>query len=79
MQLRLGETEPRVLSDMWDQFFNRLLECILVAFKRRVELYEEEMRTLMVDRNSPDFNYSQFYMLKVRYVSGLHWTMPVVG
>jgi hypothetical protein len=65
VQLRLGETEPRALADMWDQFFNRLLECILVAFKRRVEMYEDEIRALMVDRNSPDFNYSRFYVLKV--------------
>lgn len=65
VQLRLGEPNERAVADMWDQFFNRLLENLLQAFKRRVEQYEEELRSYMVNRLSPDWNYCRFFELKV--------------
>ena len=66
IQLKLGEPDPRAVTDTWDQFFNRLLEDILASFKRRVEQYEEELRAQMSNRMQQDWDCIAYFQCKVR-------------
>lgn len=52
-------------SEMWDDFYQKVKECIILGFDMHVVQIEEDTRRLDMQRHMPGWNYCTFFILKV--------------
>ncbi|CDH50087.1 hypothetical protein RO3G_08432 [Lichtheimia corymbifera JMRC:FSU:9682] len=51
-------------SEMWDDFYQKVKECIILGFDMHVVQIEEDTRRLDMQRHMPGWNYCTFFILK---------------
>ncbi|KAK3098351.1 hypothetical protein FSP39_018670 [Pinctada imbricata] len=51
-------------QESWSAFFQRLRSLLLQAFNRHMVKFEENMRTLRENRNDPQWNFTNFFLVQ---------------
>lgn len=60
-RLDLLEGDPSV----WDEIESKIVDCIRNTLDRRVQYYEEEVRKLSENRFMPDWDFCNYFIVKV--------------
>lgn len=66
VQLKIANENNEKNEQLWEEFITRVRECLVLSFETIMNSYEDEIRKADAKRRDPSWNFSGFYLLKVR-------------
>jgi hypothetical protein len=64
--IQIRATEKALTDPSWQDLSNRMKEGIMGSFRQHVIYNEDDVRRLDAQRQTPDWNYCTFFLMKVR-------------
>ena len=64
LQIKLA-SEDKKDAELWLEFLDRMKESIINSYNYQIITYEEEARRIELQRAMPNWNYCQYFLMKV--------------